>query len=159
MKPIPVLLIYALLLSATIVHGQSKTYKCTIRGQVVDRESEALLLFKFTDSRHRDDARTRIPIVSKSFSYDFQFAETEMYILAFEDEWNKGAYDPIYFFPYNGDINFVLYPQKESLRNSICGGNDNKEYYHDYWYPFQSAFVDRSRHLRLLSRELDEKNE
>ncbi|HMP98156.1 MAG TPA: TlpA disulfide reductase family protein [Cyclobacteriaceae bacterium] len=110
---------------------------CKLKGKIIDRESKALILSKFTD-----DMRIRsieIPINNNSFEYDLKFSETEAYELTFKDEHQKGAWIPITFFPAKGEVNFTLYPKDRFRENKITGGEDNKMYY-EYLDLFYSKF-------------------
>jgi thiol-disulfide isomerase/thioredoxin len=98
----------------------NKEKACYLTGQVIDRNSIALILKKQTDvSRYCD---VEIPIDSLGyFSYEFSPSYVEAYELIFKDEHEKGAWRPILFFPDNDTIKFTLYPMQKADSNIIAG--------------------------------------
>lgn len=112
----------------TTVHAKPIT--CTIKGTIIDRDSKNILLHKATD-----DVRSKhvvIPIVNNAFEYTFTATAPEVYFLVFEDEFEKGMWRRIEFFPENGEVLFTLYPMMEGGKNKIEGGELNKQI-QDYW--------------------------
>ncbi len=103
--------------------------KCVITGKIIGRpESDTLLLIKtFDDTRTKDVIR--IPITDSSFSYELGFHHPVAYNLIFEDEHNRGSWQPITFFPTNGEVQMELYKMEDFSKNRIEGGKLNMQYY------------------------------
>jgi hypothetical protein len=102
---------YLLILCA--LSSFSNPLQSTLTGEIIGRESKALLLFKPTDKIQDEKSRIRIPIKNNRFFYTLNVNQIEMYQLVFEDEFEKGSYKPILFFPYQGNIHFSLYSTDE----------------------------------------------
>ncbi len=103
--------------------GQKIT--CILKGEVIDRDSEALVLFKATaDSRGE---KITIPIENRVFEYTFESDAKEAFTLAFKEEADRGAYMPIHFFAEDGEVLFQLHPSENVVMNEISGGKVNNE--------------------------------
>ena len=114
----------ALFLSSCSVKNDNK---CIIRGTVVDRDSDTLLLLKATKSFRM--AEIGIPIVDNHFKYELDVKDIEAYQLIFLDELQQGAWHTIIFFAEPGTVDFTLYPKDEYEKNIINGGAITQEYY------------------------------
>ncbi len=113
----------ALIVVSSIANAQSK---CTLRGTVTGRTSTSIILTKKTDDvRHGGQL---IPIKDGRFQYTFNFNPVEAYQLTFQDELENGAWRPITFFAYKGNVDMVLHPMNDWEENVIIGGELNKEY-------------------------------
>jgi len=113
-----------ILLSVSCAHNKDKS--CVLKGEVHNRESQALLLVK----SHEDERymAQRIPInENNTFEFVLTDAPDIRYSLIFEDELESGAYMPIYFFPDNKKIRFNLYPSDQYMRNAVIGSAKTKE--------------------------------
>lgn len=118
-----ILFIVALMAIAPASNAQSR---CTLTGTIIDRNSTSLILTKKTeDVRHGGQL---IPIKNGHFEYTFDFNVTEAYELTFQDELENGAWRPVTFFAYNGNIEMILHPMDKWEENLINGGELNKEY-------------------------------
>jgi len=102
------------------------TYKCTLKGTVVDRDSKTLLLVKASDSHEAN--QQLIEIKDHQFEYTFDVKEDEAYNLIFKEELDRGTWETFAFFPTAGTINFKFYPEGQSSKNEIVGGQLNKDY-------------------------------
>ena len=117
-----------ILLSVSCAHNKDKS--CVLKGEVHNRESQALLLVE----SHEDERymAQRIPInENNTFEFVLTDAPDIRYSLIFEDELESGAYMPIYFFPDNKKIRFNLYPSDQYMRNAVIGSAKTKEL-HDF---------------------------
>ncbi|MFD3002592.1 redoxin domain-containing protein [Pontibacter toksunensis] len=117
----------------TTVHAKPIT--CTIKGTIINSDSKNILLHKATD-----DVRAKhvvIPIVNNTFEYTFAVSAPEVYRVVFEDEFEKGTWRRIDFFPEKGQILFTLYPMMEGGKNKIEGGELNKQL-QDFWQGYDT---------------------
>jgi len=133
----------ALLLNAALGFG-ANPFKCIIKGDVIDRNSTALLLEKVSDSRAREPKQQIIPIHNHTFEFEFDLNETEAYELIFKDEFDAGVYDAIVFFPATGVINFKLYAQAK--KDEVIGGELNNAY-----TAYKNSFDDTFQQKRKLT--------
>lgn len=101
-------------------------YKCTIKGEVIGRDSKTLLLIKASDAHEAN--RQLIEIKDHKFEFTFDVKEDEAYNLIFEEELNGGSWQTFTFFPTAGTVNFKFYPRDQSDKNEITGGELNKAY-------------------------------
>lgn len=142
---------YSLLAYPLFVCGQQKT--CTIKGTIINRNSDTLMLLKATDNMR---AHQLIPIVNNSFTYTLTFTETEAWVLVFQDEYRNGAYKKIDFFTDTSAVSFKLYPLSESdEKNEIKGGKLTRELYARR-ARMESLFGAKGRELNLRVRALVE---
>lgn len=119
----------SIFISCSQIYGQNEKTICSISGRVINRESKTILIRKSTQElRSFLKEPIKIPIQNGVFSYNLPFTEIEALELIFEDELDKGMWKPILFFPFNGKIEFELYPQEEWVKNKTSGGELNKEY-------------------------------
>jgi thiol-disulfide isomerase/thioredoxin len=103
--------------------------QCIVKGEIVNRDSKVLLLRKYSESlRSLHSKPIKIPIRKGKFDYAFSYDDLEAYELIFEDEFKKGSWKPITFFPTNGHVEFLLFPENEGDKNNISGGELNTEY-------------------------------
>ncbi len=122
-----IILIIALFIILPVISCSSdKEITCTIKGRVIGRNSEAILLTKATDDPRF--GQITIPIKDSTFEYKLVIPQTECYSLIFKDEWDKGFMRSIYFFPEKGVVNFKLYTFDEFSKNQVNGGKLNEEY-------------------------------
>lgn len=105
----------------------SAQFKCTLRGKVINRTSTTLILTKKTEDIR--SAGQSIPIKNGRFEYTLNFTVTEAYELTFKDEADNGAWRPVTFFPYNGEIDMILYPMDKWEEDTVKGGELNQEYF------------------------------
>jgi len=115
-----------LLIHISILAVQGQDVVCHLKGRIIDRTSTTLLLLKSPG-----DIRTgsiRISIVSQQFEYLLSAKDVEAYQLVFEDEYQKGVWRPIIFFPDLTNIQFTLYPQVLADKNIVEGGLLNNAY-------------------------------
>jgi len=110
----------------------NKEISCVIKGRVVGRNSDTILIHKFTDDVRF--VQTAIPIKDSTFEYHLTAPDVEAYELIFQDEMERGAWKPIYIFPENGIVNCTLYSFDQYDKNRITGGKLNEEYskFQDY---------------------------
>jgi len=93
---------------------------CRIKGKTVDRDSKQLILLPETEDPRFSG--TKITIVNNQFDSTFTVPEIVQYNLIFEDEFQRGAWKPVGFFPENCEINFTLHNAKDDKLNLIQGG-------------------------------------
>lgn len=103
----------------------SQEVSSLLKGRVIDRDSEKLLLFR--GSQNPLFEGIQIPIVEGRFEFSLEAPFLEKYYLAFFDEVSDGAFRPIDFFPDAPVIEFELYPTEEFEKNIKTGGAINAE--------------------------------
>lgn len=155
MTPNSLLMLCGLLLSVPIT---AQTVTCKISGTITGRNSTQLLVFKPGQKMNDTKDHIRIPIVRNKFDYTLQVPVEEMYQLVFEDEFVKGSYTPILFFPYNGEIQFTLHPSEQYYLNRVEGGVLNKEY-QDFLTIYNTSFKERLSALDARRQQLLQANE
>lgn len=129
--------------------------KCTIKGKVVGRPSQKILLMKATaDFRSGENF---IPIVDNAFETSFA-AENEAYCLIFDDEVQIGGIQPVVFFPINGEIKFTLHSSEDFMKNKIEGGSLNKAH-QEFISKAIGTFGAERAALQQQTRELRNKDE
>jgi len=149
---IPFLLL-AVLFTSTQAAGQNQVV--IIEGQVFERTSKTLLLMKMTEEpRYRG---LEIPISdSGHFIHEMQRPEfMEEYELIFDDELQKGSWNPIYFYPESDTIRFELYPASSYEKNKVFGSEGQSrmnELYSSYTKTFESGFRSLNTAMDSLSR-------
>lgn len=132
---------------------------CVIKGEVIDRHSQVLLLRKCSEGfRSFLSKPTKVSIKKGKFDYKFQYIETEAYELIFEDELEKGGWSAIQFFPTNGVVEFKLHPQNEQEKNTIKGGELNAEF-QTYRASNKNLFDNRRKQLLEIENDLMKKDE
>ncbi|WP_044398447.1 hypothetical protein [Lacinutrix sp. Hel_I_90] len=108
---------------------KSTTITTILKGEVIYRPtSDTLLLLKATADARQDNQVVEIPIVDGKFNYKFTPDENLAYQLIFKEEHAKGSWQPILFFPTNGQVNFKLHSLKDFSSNAIQGGALNSMY-------------------------------
>lgn len=120
------LLTICLLLNTILCFG-NPSFKCTVKGTIINRDSKVLYLTKASDAR--DANRQVIDIKDNAFEYTFDVTETEAYQLIFKDEIDHGSWHPVIFFPVGGGVSFKIYDMENSGKNEVTGGKLNKELY------------------------------
>ena len=74
--------------------------KCNIIGEVYDRTSEAVYLFKASDNIIKFPEKAKlIKITNGKFEVVLEIDQIEPYVIVFKDELENGAYKKIVFFP------------------------------------------------------------
>jgi thiol-disulfide isomerase/thioredoxin len=133
----------------------SAQIKCTIKGKVIGRTSQKILLMKATaDFRSGDNF---IPIIANAFETSFT-AENEAYCLIFDDEVQIGELQPVVFFPVNGVIKFTLHSSENFMKNKIEGGSLNKAH-EEFISKAVETFENEREALKLQITELRKNNE
>ncbi len=94
----------------------------TLKGTVVDRESDTIILIKDTEDIRMG---TKIPIENNSFEYELEVEHIKKYLFIFQDEYRRGAMRPVFFFPDSSITEFTLHPAEEFEKNIISGGSLN----------------------------------
>lgn len=153
--------IYSLMMLGLIMilSNQLAAMQCTIKGAVVNRNSKALLIRKYSESaRTFLEKPTLIEIKDGKFSYTFSYTEAEAFELVFEDELKAGAWTPILFFPTDGIIELKLYPQQEWEQNKVIGGKLNVEY-SNFCMTYQGKFEKPMNDLIAIQYKLDSLDE
>lgn len=111
------------------VFAQKLNSICVLTGIVKNRNSDTLYIRKSTqDLRAFLENPIKIPIHKGVFNFKLPFSETEALELIFQDELENGSWRPILFFPFQGSLQFELYPQKDWDSNKVIGGELNKSY-------------------------------
>ena len=139
----------------------SKTIHCTIKGEVIGRDSEFLILAKATEDV--EASKIEIPIIDGQFEYQLNCEHAEAYKLVFKEEYYvRHNWLNIFFFPEEGELTFKLYPTNfdpdsdEPDRNQVIGGELN-EAYQQIKKSFIEAMNEKSRKLydemRLLEKQ------
>ncbi len=126
---------------------------CTLKGQVIDRDSEALVLFKAITADPRRAPKIVIPIENGRFEYQLKEVYIEKYILAFKEEIDKGGFMAIRFFAEEGEVVFQLYPRDRARETSFVGGPVNAEL-KAYWEYVKKKLGDGSEIVKEKIKEL-----
>lgn len=100
--------------------------KSILKGEVIDRESEFILMAKATEDLRQEDKVTRIPISNGTFEFEFEPDEMEAYQLVFEEEHLDGGWITIIFFPERGLTTFKLHSTDSFNKNVISNNGLNK---------------------------------
>lgn len=147
---------------------------CFIRGKVVNRDSEIIILIKaFEDSRYRG---IEIPIKEDgTFEYRIMNSFVEEYELIFKDEREKGAWRPIAFYNDGDTIDFKLYSMSEGDNNKVAGSElvlkapifrqemtelfyNEINYWEDQLYAIDTVERDKEEYSKLISNKIDSIN-
>lgn len=124
LKPI----VFLLLMLCASIGANAKPVISLIRGSIVNRDSKAILLMKFTDDP-RTSLRIRIPIINNKFEYKLTAPAQEAYKLIFEEELEASGFKPVIFFPDAPVVQFTLHPMMDAEdKNIITGGKLNSSY-------------------------------
>ncbi len=103
----------------------------TLKGTVVDRDSDTIILIKDTEDLRMGGAK--IPIENNSFEYELEVEHMKKFELIFQDEIQRGGWRPVHFFPDSSITEFTLHPAGEFEKNIISGGplNDKMAEFND----------------------------
>lgn len=159
MKKLDLIFLLSLIILTTNGFSQQITAQCTIKGEVINRDSKFLTIRKTSESfRSFRNSYPKIKINKGKFEYTFPYSEPEAYELIFVDELNKGSWAPIVFFPTHGIVEFKLYPQDEWTKNKINNGALNAEY-ETFKLNKGKLFEKRGNELSKIQADLSAKNE
>jgi thiol-disulfide isomerase/thioredoxin len=129
----------------------SHDFTCTLKGTLVDRKSDTLLLKRMNqDTRF---VKIFIPIIDGKFEYKLDVKDIEAWMLIFKDERDKGAWKPITFFTDKKLITFELHPAEQSEKNIISGGELNKSY-QEFYKKQREKFDPRMVPLNVIADSL-----
>ena len=138
------------------IFSEQKEITCHLEGTVIGRDSNGIVLLKATDDIRFSGIS--IPINDGKFEYELKLPETEAYFLAFKEEVERGAYDPILFFPEDKEVRFKLYSSDEFTKNTVVGGKLNKEP-ENYNLEYEKTFMPRLEPLYESINMLRENDE
>ncbi|MDD4032434.1 MAG: TlpA disulfide reductase family protein [Bacteroidales bacterium] len=134
----------------------NESVTCVIKGKIVGRNSETMMLLKATDDYRF--CQNFIPIRGNTFEYTLTIPRSEMYVLIFQDEFENGSMRPIYFFPEEGILDLTLYPMEEYKKNLIEGGPLTNEYY-TYQKEITETLSAKSKLIQDSLSSLNNRNE
>lgn len=157
----------ALLFATLISLGQNPS-TCTLKGTVIDRDSDTLMLRRLTEDFRF--IKIFIPIVDGKFEYEMDVEHVEAWDMTFQDEYYNGGWRPIDFFPDKKEVIFELYPFDQNDKNKVIGGKLNqglaefrimeKEIFHPRYEPFgkisDSLFKNGLYHSEEVSKLYDQ---
>lgn len=129
-----------LILAACVISCSSGEKTCTITGGITGRKADALLLFK---ASRFPVYETEIPITNNSFDYSFKFRYPEVYILAFKEEFKKGAVRETPFFSESGKIKFTIPADRDMSGYTVKGHNLNEALI-NYYKELKVKFYDEA---------------
>jgi thiol-disulfide isomerase/thioredoxin len=129
-----------------------KDFTCTLRGTIIDRKSDTLILNRANEDMRF--AKIFIPIMDGKFEYHLLVKNIEAWELTFMDEVNDGGWRSIRFFPDKREVRFELYPFDQYDKNQITGGQVN-QYMVKYNKALQENFHSR---LEPLEKIIDSLN-
>lgn len=159
MKKLDLIFLLGLIILTTNAFSQKIIAQCTIKGEVINRDSKFLTIRKTSESfRSFRNSYSKIKINKGKFEYTFSYSEPEAYELIFVDELNKGSWAPIVFFPTHGVVEFKLYPQDEWTKNKINNGELNADY-EIFKLNKKKLFEKRSNELSKIQADLNGTNE
>ena len=102
--------------------------QCVLKGEVIDRPQSKRLMLNKKGVDQRVHGSIYIPIKKGKFEYVLNFDHEELYELIFEDEYRRSSWRLVEFISEQGVINFTLYPIDQADKNTVAGGQINKEY-------------------------------
>ena len=105
--------------------SSAQSIHCQLKGTVVNRESKYVKLMPETEDPRFEGIS--IPIENNSFAYNLEYPEILKFKLIFQDELERGAMQPIYFFPDSSLILFTLHDNQFFTENRIMGGSLNRQ--------------------------------
>jgi len=147
MKKIPsYIAIFCLIIASVLIvpscsTNSTKSIKTTLKGEVIDRpETTHLMLFK--ESEGFGTNWTEIPIVNGKFEYVLNSEHKEMYIIAFNEEFEQGYMRAVHFFSEPGVVEFTLFPMNRFRENKVKGGELTKKFW-NYW----NTILDKSEKI------------
>lgn len=145
-----------LAISLLFMSFSEKEITCIIKGKVIGRNSDTIILMKATEDARF--AQIMIAIKDSIFEYKLIIPQTEAYQLVFKDELDRGGYRPIVIFPEDGVINCKLYSKNKFEKNQVNGGSLNSEY-SKYQIAFNDAFMSKYQPLDDSTKALRKRNE
>jgi len=101
------------------VSFSEKEKTCVLKGEVIGRDSDAILLFKRSQF---PKYKAEIPIKDSTFEYSINFIYPETYELVFKEEFKSGSMKTYLFFTEDGEVHFTLHPREDDSKNVITGG-------------------------------------
>ena len=143
------LIIFAMMILSSCSENK---IKCIIKGKVIDRDSDTLILNKSTEDT-RIAENIYIPIINKHFEYQLTLSSIQAYELIFKDELEQGVWRPIIIFPENGTIELTLNSMEKFDQNIVNGGELQKQY-NDYQKLIKSTFINLYKPLGEESDKL-----
>jgi thiol-disulfide isomerase/thioredoxin len=105
-----------------------KPTETVLIGEVIGRPDSKMLWMTKSYEDFRTDSVIKIPIVDCKFSYSFKTDAIESYVLAFEEEAERGAYRAITFFSEKDTIKLALNNNEKFDDNIVVGGEINEEH-------------------------------
>ena len=106
-----------IVLASLIAINSFADNRCTVKGEVLNRKSTALILHKCSEnSKVLYEKPEIIPIENGRFHYTFSYSDIEAYELIFQDELEVNSWAAIVFFP-DTQVDFVLHPKIEFEKN------------------------------------------
>jgi peroxiredoxin len=138
-----------------LTYCSDKEISCLIKGRVIGRSSDTIILYKATDDIRF--AKIMIPIRDSIFQYRLIIPQTEAYYLTFKDELDQGAWKPILIFPEKGEMNCRLYSSNDFKKNQIFGSKLNSEW-DDYQRTLENTFMPRYQVINDSSLALRKRN-
>ncbi|MBE9480092.1 MAG: TlpA family protein disulfide reductase [Bacteroidetes bacterium] len=115
--------LFLILIIFSFISCGQKNKQCVIKGDVIGRESETLLLYKASEDCR--DYNIEIPIINNSFEYVMIVSHPEVYELVFKEEHDRGSFFRNSFFVKEGEVKFTLYAEKDEDNNLFVGNNLN----------------------------------
>lgn len=100
---------------------QEENSYVVLRGEVLERESQTLILKKSTEDARYQGVEIEI---SNAGYFEYKMNKPhfiEEYELVFKDEHLNGMWRPISFYPDNDTIGFELYPMEQFDQNKVYG--------------------------------------
>ena len=102
----------------------SKDFTCTMKGTVIDRKSDTLML-----KRVNEDFRfvkIFITIIDGKFEYKMEVKDIEAWDLTFKSEYDDGGWRSFKFFPDQRTVKIELHPTDQFEKNKVSGGKTNQ---------------------------------
>ena len=100
--------------------SNTKESICHLSGKTVNRDSKVLILKKQIENTENSERKIFIDSLG-NFNYDLKYHYIEAYELVFEDEYEKGLWKPLTFFPDCDTLKLVLYPMEQKDNDEIIG--------------------------------------
>lgn len=118
------LIFSALFLVAILIFScdEDKRNTTFLKGKVIDRTSETLVLKKSTQDFRNSGLEITID-ENGNFNHEMQYDFIEVYELIFKDELNSGMWRPVQFLPESDTIKFTLYPIEKFEENTVVGSS------------------------------------
>jgi peroxiredoxin len=115
--------LFLTLIILTLISCRRKEIRCIIKGDVIGRDSKALILYKASGEYRQD--HVIIPIIDHSFEYEINAAYPEVYELVFKEEYDRDSFFRYTFFIEEGEVKFTLYAEENRYDNVIEGNTLN----------------------------------